>query len=68
VAGRDRPGPFPQSEKRAEFTRLIKLGVPTGDACRQVGINRKTGFNWRVGRTITASGGESRHYPPVRAR
>jgi len=67
MAGRDGPGPFPQSGKRAEFTRLIRLGVPPGDACRQVGINRKTGFNWRVGRTITASGGESRHYPPVMA-
>jgi hypothetical protein len=28
-------------------------------ACREVGINRRTGTRWRYGRTITSVNGES---------
>jgi len=65
VAGGDGPGPFPRSDKRGEFMRLIKLGVPSSEACRRVGINRKTGFHWRVGRTIAISSGDTRRYLAV---
>ena len=59
------PGPAPQVEKREQFVRLIARGVPNAEACRIVGINRRTGTRWRFGRTITGSGGKSLHYAPV---
>jgi transposase, IS30 family len=60
-----RPGPAPQSAKREQFARLIARGVPNAEACRIVGINRRTGKRWRHGRTITSSNGRRLHYPPV---
>src|SRR5664279_1061717 len=59
------PGPAPQVEKREEFVRLIARRVPNAEACRIVGINRRTGTRWRFGRTITGSGEKSLHYAPV---
>jgi hypothetical protein len=59
------PGPAPQAEKREQFVRLIARGVPNSEACRIVGINRRTGTRWRFGRTITSSGGRPLHYAPV---
>lgn len=63
--GHRRPGPLPQTEKRESFARLIARGVPNAEACRIVGINRRTGTRWRYGREITNSGGKRLHYPPV---
>lgn len=60
-----RRGPAPQTGKREEFARLIARGVSNAEACRIVGINRRTGKRWRHGRTITTSSGEQRHYPSV---
>ncbi len=60
-----RPGPAPQTEKREWFARLITQGVSNSQACRIVGVNRKTGKRWRHGRTITSSNGKRLHYPPV---
>ena len=31
-----------------EYWKLILDGVPTVDACRQIGIGRKTGYRWRA--------------------
>lgn len=62
---RGRPGPAPQTAKREEFARLIARGVSSSEACRIVGINRRTGKRWRHGRTITSSSGRRLHYPPV---
>jgi hypothetical protein len=53
-------------EKQEWFTRLITQGVSNAEACRIVGINRKTGTRWRYGRTIRNTAGEAVHYPPVR--
>ena len=44
-----RPGPAPQTTKREQFARLISRGVPNAEACRLVGINRRTGTRWRFG-------------------
>jgi len=60
-----RPGPAPQTAKREQFARLIARGVSNSEACRIVGINRRTGKRWRHGRTITSSNGRKLHYPPV---
>ena len=65
MAGRGRPGAAPQTAKREQYTALIERGVSFSEACRIVGINRRTGKRWRRGRTITVSGGRRLHYPPV---
>jgi len=54
------------AEKQEWFVRLIGQGVSNSEACRIVGINRRTGTRWRYGRTIRNTAGESVHYPPVR--
>jgi len=60
-----RRGPAPQTVKRQQFARLIAEGVSSSEACRIVGINRRTGKRWRHGRTITVRDGRKLHYPPV---
>lgn len=52
-------------EKQERFVRLIAQGVSNREACRIVGINRRTGTRWRYGRTIRNKAGEPVHYPPV---
>jgi IS30 family transposase len=63
--GRRGPGAPPQAEKREQFARLIAQGFGNSEACRIVGINRRTGKRWRHGRTITARDGRKLHYAPV---
>jgi transposase, IS30 family len=58
-------GVEPQVEKREQFAGLIAQGVSNRRACQVVGVARKTGTRWRLGRTITARDGRKRHYPPV---
>ena len=53
-------------EKQEWFARLITQRVSNSEACRIVGINRRTGTRWRYGRTILNTAGEAVHYPPVR--
>ena len=53
-------------EKQEWFARLIAQGMSNSEACRIVGINRRTGTRWRYGRTILNTAGEAVHYPPVR--
>jgi IS30 family transposase len=60
-----RPGPAPQTAKREQYAALIARGVSFSQACRIVGINRRTGKRWRHGRTIAGGNGQWLHYPPV---
>ena len=53
-------------EKQEWFARVIAQGVSNSEACRIVGINRRTGTRWRHGRAILNTAGEPVHYPPVR--
>ena len=53
------------SEQRERFVGLVGAGVSNSAACREVGINRRTGTRWRYGRSIPGAGGELLHYPPV---
>lgn len=53
-------------EEQQWFGRLIAQGVSNSEACRIVGIDRRTGTRWLYGRTIRNSAGEPVHYPPVR--
>lgn len=59
------PGSVPLSRQREEYARLIARGVSNAEACRVVGVNRRTGTRWRYGRTIPARDGSQRHYPGV---
>lgn len=52
-----RRGPAPHTVKPKRFARLTAQGVPSAEACRVVGINRKTGTRWRLGPTIRSSNG-----------
>jgi len=53
------------TDKREKFIRLIRQGVSNSEACRLVGVNRRTGTRWRFGRTILNRADEPVHYPPV---
>jgi IS30 family transposase len=55
-----------QAEKQQRFMRLIAQGINNSEACRLVGIHRKTGVRWRYGRTVINSAGEHLHYPAVK--
>lgn len=55
------------TEKQDRFVRLIAQGVSNSEACRLVGINRRTGRRWRFGRTIQNTAGVDVHYAPVRS-
>lgn len=59
------PGSAPLSRQREEYARLIARGVSNAQACRTVGVNRRTGTRWRYGRTIPARDGSQRHYPAM---
>ena len=63
--GRRGPGALPQADKREQFARLIAQGFNNSEACRIVGINRRTGKRWRHGRTITTRDGRKLHYAAV---
>jgi len=54
------------TDKHERFVRVIDQGVSNAEACRVVGINRRTGTRWRYGRTVRNTGGQPVHYPPVR--
>jgi transposase, IS30 family len=52
-----RPGPGkPLTAKRELYFRLMKQGLSNSEACRQVGINRRTGKRWRYGRRMLVNG------------
>ena len=54
-----------QAEKQRRYVQLIAQGINNTQACRVVGIDRKTGNRWRYGRWIRNSVGERVHYPRV---
>lgn len=43
-----RRGKKRQLEVEARYWQLLQSGVGTVEACRQVGITRKTGYRWRA--------------------
>jgi IS30 family transposase len=44
------------TDKRVKFARLIRQGVSISEACRQLGIDRKTGHWWKNGGVVTRNG------------
>jgi IS30 family transposase len=55
-----------QAEKQQRYVQLIAQGVNNSEACRLVGINRKTGNRWRYGRTVRNAAGAPVIYAPVK--
>ena len=55
-----------QVEKQQRYVQLIGQGITNSQACRIVGINRKTGNRWRYGRSVANAAGEVLHYAPVK--
>jgi len=64
MAGTGCPGVEPLSQQRASFARLIAQGMSNTEACRTVGVNRRTGTRWRFGRSVPTAAGSVREYPP----
>lgn len=54
-----------QTEVQEKYLKLIGQGVSNSEACRLVGIHRRTGTRWRYGRTVRNTAGEPVHYPGV---
>jgi len=55
-----------QAEKQQRYVQLIAQGVNNSEACRLVGVDRKTGNRWRYGRRVRNSAGALVMYPPVK--
>ncbi len=59
------PGVAPRTRERDLYLRLMGQGMSNSDACREVGVNRRTGTRWRYGRTVVAVDGRARRYPAL---
>jgi len=59
------PGPSPLTAKRDKYVRLMNQGMGNSEACREVGVNRRTGTRWRHGRTVRSASGNTYEYAPV---
>ncbi len=44
------------TDKRFEYVRLIRMGVSNSEACRRLGIDRKTGHWWKNCGSVTRNG------------
>ena len=63
---RQRPGPgAPLTAERDLYLRQRAQGMSNSQACRVVGINRRTGTRWRYGRTIPNKTGLPFVYLPI---
>jgi hypothetical protein len=61
-----KPGPAGKTAERAHYIRLMKQGPNNSEACRTVGVGRKTGSHWRNGRTVRdAATGRDRSYAAI---
>lgn len=49
-------GRQPMVDKQREYARLIRRGVSNSEACRRLGIDRKTGHWWKNGGRVTRNG------------
>ena len=62
---RKSPGAQPLTSQRERYLALMRQGFGNAEACRVVGVNRKTGHRWRYGRSVTTRTGETRTYPAI---
>ncbi|WP_412098865.1 IS30 family transposase [Micromonospora sp. BRA006-A] len=67
IRGDRRPqGPKKLRAERQAYLDLVARGVSTSEACRLVGINRRTGHRWRYGRTSQMKAGQQGVPPAAR--
>lgn len=52
-----RPGRQPMVDKQREFSKLLRQGVSVSEACRRLGIDRKTGHWWKNGGVVVRESG-----------
>ena len=64
-SARGRVGVPPLTAHRQEYAQLIAKGVSNSEACRLVGVHRRTGTRWLYGRTVSFKSGAELHYPPM---
>ena len=57
--------PAPLEGQRTEFARLMSIGVSNSEACRMVGVKRRTGTRWMLGRRVVLASGAVLEYAPV---
>ena len=57
------PGRRPKSLARRRFIKLLNKGVYIRAACREIGVCRQTGQNWKNGVTVTRKNGSVKHVP-----
>ncbi|MFJ6123192.1 helix-turn-helix domain-containing protein [Streptomyces sp. NPDC092129] len=55
-------GPRKLDREREEYLRLVELGIGNTEACRIIGINRRTGRRWLYGRQAS---GRYKAAPPI---
>jgi transposase len=61
-----KPGPAGKTAERAHYIRLMKQGFNNSEACRIVGVGRKTGSHWGNGRTVRdPATGRTRSYAAI---
>ena len=58
-------GPMPLTAKRDLYVQLMTQGMQNSEACRQVGVNRKTGQRWRLGRVVKDAKHGEYCYAPI---
>ena len=58
---------MPLTTKRDLYVQLMNQGFDNSAACRQVGVNRKTGQRWRLGRVVKDPKHGEYHYEPIGA-
>jgi len=59
------PGRRPKSLARRRFMELLNKGVSIRAACREIGVCRQTGQNWKNGVTVIRKDGSVKHVPPL---
>ncbi len=57
-------GVLPLTAQRERYFRLMSSGMSNAQACREVGVHRRTGMRWRHGRTVNTRHGPI-HYAPI---
>ena len=56
---------MPLTAKRDLYVQLMSQGMRNSEACRQVGVNRKTGQRWRLGRVVKDPKHGEYSYAPI---
>jgi len=57
--GMAKRGPKRELDLELQYWELLRLGLWTVEACRRVGVTRKTGYRWRAESLERLGGGAS---------